>query len=128
MEFRIFGSKSLIENVFYVEDDNLVALTINTRERYVDFQVGATTHTLDHQEEIWKINESGIRTKQIDFWIDEENSCCEKEEAATLLLLPSPEEYNRLSLLEDFSSQNKNQIKIVWLKYLPNNKRVDISE
>jgi hypothetical protein len=129
MEFRIFGSKSLIESVYYVEDDNLVALTINTRERWVGFQVGATSHTLAHQPEIWKIDESGIRTKQIDLWIDEENSRrdIEKEESATLLLLPSAEEYDQIKF-NGFCAQNKEQIDIVWLKRLPTLKRVDFSE
>jgi hypothetical protein len=129
MEFRIFGSKSLIESVYYVEDDNLVALTINTRERWVGFQVGASTHTLDFQPEIWEMNESGIRTKQIDLWIDEENSRrdIEKEESATLLLLPSAEEYDQIKF-NGFCAQNKEQIDIVWLKRLPTLKRVDFSE
>ena len=129
MEFRILGSKRLIESVYYVEDDNLVAVTINTRERWVGFQVGATTHTLDFQPEIWEMNESGIRTKQIDLWIDEENSRCdiEKEESATLLLLPSAEEYDQIKF-NGFYVQNKEQIDIIWLKRLPTFKRVDFSE
>ena len=129
MEFRILGSKSLIESVYYVEDDNLVALTINTRERWVGFQVGASTHTLDFQSKIWEMNESGITTKQIDLWIDEENCRCdiEKEEAATLLLLPSSIEYDQIRF-NGLCSQNKEQIEIVWLKKLPKLKRVDISE
>ena len=129
MEFRILGSKPLIENVYYVEDDHLFALTINTRERWVGFQVGSSTHTLDLLPEIWKINESGIRTKQIDLWIDEENSRCdiEKEEAATLLLIPTPEEYDQIKF-NGFCAQNKEQIDIIWLKRLPTLKRVDFSE
>jgi len=138
MEFKIFGSKSLINAVFIAETEELFRLGIDTNQRWVGFQVGATNHSLRYQNEIWKIDEESFakkdfrkKYKQIDLWADDYfdhlNDDPEKEESATLIIMLNDDELEKMRF-NGYCSQNKDQIEILWLKKFTELKGVDISE